>query len=271
MKVVFLVDNHDFAEFRGEWGLSVYIEHNGHRYLLDAGQSSRFAKNAEKLGVALDQVECAVLSHAHYDHADGMGAFFRANKTAPLYLRRCAYEKCYDRRDPSVPRYIGIGKGLLKRYKPRLRYVDGDLELNDGAYIIPHHAPNLEEAGLRANMYVRRDHGWIPDAFAHEQSLVFRTENGLVIFNSCSHAGADVIIREVAETFPGESICALVGGLHLYRHTPEQVRAFAEQVRRTGIRRIITGHCTGDAAFDILREELGDGVEPMWSGKRIEF
>ena len=29
----------------GEWGLSVYIEFEGNRYLLDAGASRRFARN----------------------------------------------------------------------------------------------------------------------------------------------------------------------------------------------------------------------------------
>lgn len=271
MKAVVLVDNISSGEFCGEWGLSFYIEHEGRRYLLDAGKSSRFAKNAEKLGISLADVDCAVLSHAHYDHADGMGAFFRANKTAPLYLRRCAYEKCYDRKNPAVPRYIGIGKGILKRWKPRLRYVDGPTQLSDGVTILPHTAPELEAVGLRASMFIRRNHVWVPDAFAHEQSLVFRTEAGLVVFNSCSHAGPGVILREVAEAFPGEKIRALVGGLHLFIRTPEEIRAFADEIRASGIEKVITGHCTGDEAYRILREELGETVEQMYSGMTISF
>lgn len=271
MKAVVLVDNIPCESFRGEWGLSYYIEHDGHRVLLDAGQSSLFAKNAALLGISLDSVECAVLSHAHYDHADGMGAFFRANRTAPLYLRRCSYEKCFDLKNPGAPRYIGIGKGILKAYKKRLCYVDGKTQLYENAYLLPHTAPGLDAVGRRANMFIRRNHAWVPDAFAHEQSLVLRTEKGLVIFSSCSHAGPGVILRETAEAFPGEDIYAFVGGLHLYIRTPEEIRASAEEIRAAGVRRIVTGHCTGEAAFKILAEELGDAVVQMHSGMEIEF
>ena len=42
-------------------------------------------------------------------------------------------------------------------------------------------------------------------------------------------------------------------------------------MRAIGVRKVITGHCTGDAAFAILREELGDAVEALFCGKTIEF
>ena len=60
--------------------------------LLDAGASSLFLKNAEKLGCEMSRVEYAVLSHAHYDHATGMADFFAANETARFFLREGAAE-----------------------------------------------------------------------------------------------------------------------------------------------------------------------------------
>ena len=82
--------------------------------------------------------------------------------------------------------------------------------------------------------------------------------------------GADNIIREVGETFPEKSIYALFGGLHLHESADEDVRALAERVRRTGIRKIYTGHCTGDHALEVLKEELGDTVEAIYSGFTID-
>jgi 7,8-dihydropterin-6-yl-methyl-4-(beta-D-ribofuranosyl)aminobenzene 5'-phosphate synthase len=35
--------------------------------------------------------------------------------------------------------------------------------------------------------------------------------------------------------------------------------------------RIITGHCTGEHAFEILKQELGDKVEQMHSGMVIDI
>ena len=55
-----------------EHGLSLYLEHRGHRLLLDAGSSGKFADNAAALGIDLSQVELAVLSHGHFDHGGGI-------------------------------------------------------------------------------------------------------------------------------------------------------------------------------------------------------
>ena len=76
MKVSVLVDNNDGAGLKGEWGLSFYIEYADKTVLLDAGLSPLFAENAEKMGLDLGNVDFAVLSHAHDDHANGLDRFF---------------------------------------------------------------------------------------------------------------------------------------------------------------------------------------------------
>ena len=110
---------------------------------------------------------------------------------------------------------------------------------------------------------------WITDCFDHEQSLVFELPEGLVIFSSCSHAGADLIISEVRQAFPDREILAILGGFHLYNKTPEYVRNLAERIRSLGKIGIYTGHCTGDHALELLKQELGDVVEGICSGFEI--
>lgn len=265
-----LTDNTASGSLCGEWGLSIYIEYNGHKYLLDTGETDLFLQNARKLNIPIEDVAYGILSHAHHDHSNGMPAFFEANRKAPFLLRDEAKNKCYDR-SADTPRYIGINEGILENYRERIVYLHHDLELNPGVHLIGHHAEGLEAQGRRASMFVLNGNEWNPDAFAHEQSLVFETDGGLVVFSSCSHAGADTILREVIERFPGREICAMIGGLHLFIRTSEEVRALAKRMREIGIRKIITGHCTGDAALAILREELGDTVETLCCGKTIEF
>lgn len=75
MKIKVLMDNISSGELAGEWGLSILIEYEGRKILLDTGASGAFAENAEKMGIDLAEVDFAVLSHAHYDHSDGMEAF----------------------------------------------------------------------------------------------------------------------------------------------------------------------------------------------------
>ena len=82
MKATVIVDNIRTEELHGEWGLCVYIEYNGKKVLLDAGSSGLFAENAKALGFDLADVEYGVLSHAHYDHGNGMEQFFRINSQA---------------------------------------------------------------------------------------------------------------------------------------------------------------------------------------------
>ena len=86
MKITVLVDNLRNGPLKGEWGLSFLIEYEKWKILLDTGASGLFARNARRLGIDLGEVDHAVLSHAHYDHSDGMSAFFRENDHAALYI-----------------------------------------------------------------------------------------------------------------------------------------------------------------------------------------
>ena len=136
--------------------------------------------------------------------------------------------------------------------------------------LLAHRTPGLSGVGKKAGMYVRKNGRWRPDDFSHEQSLVLDTKEGLVIFNSCSHGGADVIIREAEAAFPGKQIYGLIGGFHLFRSEDQEVRELADRIRKTGIRRICTGHCTGERAMEILKEELGNMAEQIYTGFEIE-
>lgn len=148
-------------------------------------------------------------------------------------------------------------------------FADGDFEIVPGVTLIPHRTPGLEEIGRKEELYVKKNGRKCPDCFDHEQSLVLDTDKGLVIFNSCSHAGADNIIQEIASVYPDRSIYALIGGFHLFRSSEEEVRALADRIRGTGIEKIYTGHCTGKRAFRILKEELGDKAEQIHTGLEI--
>lgn len=270
MKATVLVDNIAREGIAGEWGLSIFIEFQGKKILLDTGASKLFLKNAQKLGKKIEEVDYAVLSHAHYDHANGMETFFRHNDKACFYLRKGCRENCYHKKW-IFRTYIGLPKGVLKKYRERIRFAKGDYELCPGVSLIPHKAQGLDETGKKNKMLVRTKDGWKADDFSHEQSLVFDTPDGLVIFNSCSHGGADNIINEVKATYPDRNIKALIGGFHIYKRTEEEVRELARNIKETGIREIYTGHCTGQHSYDILKEELGDIAHQLSAGLEIEL
>lgn len=270
MRATVVVDNIESGGMAGEWGLCVFIEYKEHKILLDAGASSLFAENADKLNLPLEEVDFAVLSHAHYDHANGMERFFQRNDHAKFYLQKGCGEDCYHKKG-LIRRYIGMPRGVMAKYPDRIVYASGNLSLCGGVSLIPHTSPGLDSIGKREDMYRRENGRWRPDDFSHEQSLVFETSRGLVVFNSCSHGGAVNIIREVTAAFPGRKVLALIGGLHLYNKTEEEVRKLAALLRDTGVEKVYTGHCTGNAAFRILREELGDTVQQFYTGLSMSF
>lgn len=279
MKIQVLIDNIagtcGSRKLFGEWGLSVYVEFEGVRYLLDTGASHLFAKNAAVMGVNLSKVDVGVLSHAHFDHSDGMAKFFHVNEAAPFYLRKGAGENCYHAHKLigrfMYHEYIGIHKGFLKRFADRIRFAEGDMQIAPNVYLVPHKIPGLSAIGERAHLSVKENGKYRYDSFDHEQSLVFDMPRGLFVMNSCSHGGADNIVKEIEATFPGKKIYALLGGFHLFRYKDEVVRAFAERLRELDVQKIYTGHCTGDRAFEILREVLGDRAEQMFTGMTVEI
>lgn len=270
MLVKILIDNITKDKLQKEWGLAIYIEYNGHKLLLDTGATGKFIRNAEAMGIDLKQVEFGVLSHAHFDHSDGLEAFFKENAKASFYLREGSGENCYGKKW-IFHEYVGIHKGYLTRYRDRIVYAAGDYEIVPGVTLIPHKTTGLDQKGKRAGMYVRRNGKWVPDSFSHEQSLVFDTDRGLVIFNSCSHGGADNIIREVADTYPEKKIYALIGGFHLYASSKAEILTLAEGINKTGIEKVYTGHCTGKRAFRILKGVLGERAEQMYTGMELEI
>lgn len=270
MKATVIVDNISDNSIKGEWGLSIYIEYEEKKILLDSGASSLFVENASKLNIPLQDVNYAVLSHAHYDHANGMRQFFIINDRAKFYVRDACAENCYAKKW-IFRKYIGMPKGILKKNNDRIVYVTGDYIVTEGVSLIPHKTKGLSEIGIRENMYLKRKGGWMPDDFSHEQSLVFDTPKGLVIFNSCSHGGAANIINEVATTYPNKKVLALIGGFHIYNKTEEEVRILARKIKETGIEYVYTGHCTGKKSYMILKEELGDVVRQLKVGFVMEF
>ena len=51
----------------------------------------------------------------------------------------------------------------------------------------------------------------------------------------------------------------------------QEVRALARRLRDTGVAQILTGHCTGERGFALLREELGAQVTQFSTGLVVEL
>ncbi len=270
-KMTVVVDNIAYGKYKGEWGLSILFEYGNKNILIDCGGSNLFAQNMEQLDLDIKDVDYGILSHAHYDHANGIPYFLEHNSKAKFYMRDAVSDNCYGKELIFFTKYIGIPKGLLKKYEDRIVKVSGDYTLCDGVYLIPHKIDNLEKIGHREKMYTKVGKDYLYDNFAHEQSVVLETDKGLVIINSCSHGGAANIIREIQTTFPDKQIYGFIGGFHLYNKRNVEIKQLAKEIESTGISYICTGHCTMKRAYKILNEELGNKVEQLHVGFVKEF
>lgn len=280
MRVTVLMENTalEGCGLAAEHGLSLYILHRGRAILLDAGSSGQFAENAEKLGVDLAGVELGVLSHGHYDHADGLRRFFQINSKAKVYARPGAGGPYFSIHEDG-PKFIGIHRDVWEGCRDRFVTVEGLYSLEEGAWLVPETVRSTAFSGRADNLvYKRGTDDFLPDDYRHEQSLVLETRRGLVVFNSCSHGGIVNIVRGVREQLPDKRVFAVVGGFHMFgkgesgMNCPEEyVLAVADALKELGVEEIYTGHCTGQPALNLLRKRFGPGCRALSTGQVLEF
>lgn len=69
----------------GSTGNSLYVEHEGKGYLIDAGLSAkRMTEQLTAIGRSIDDVEAVFVTHEHSDHIKGVGVLARKYKL-PIY------------------------------------------------------------------------------------------------------------------------------------------------------------------------------------------
>ena len=275
MKIVTLLENTarrpGLAAARG---LSLYVETDRRKVLFDMGPDASFLDNARSLGIDLAAVDTAVLSHGHSDHGGGLAAFCKANQQAKIYLRREALGAYYAVLPGQEPGYIGLppeAGDLAERfaYTGALERLDQGLTLFSGVEDQPSlraAAPKLQEKTME---------GFRPDGFAHEQHLLAEENGKAVLLAGCGHLGIVNILR-AAERRLGRRPDMVFGGFHLFELKPDAPESqallaatAAELAKGTTI--YYTGHCTGDWAYDRLRETLGDRLRVMDCGAAAEL
>jgi len=102
-----------------------------------------------------------------------------------------------------------------------------------------------------------------------EQALVIETSKGLVMLVSCAHPGIARMVETVEKQRNAKSIRMIVGGLHMYEQSEQQVRPVLAQLQKLNVQSVVLGHCTGDLAMRIFREAYGDRFAAAGAGKRI--
>jgi len=246
----------------GEWGFSALVEADGHRILLDTGaHPETVLQNARELKVDLSDVQEVVLTHNHGDHVAGL-----------LTLRREMMKK-----NPAAMSVVHVGKGIFysrpsangegnpmiairKEYEAAggkfIEHPDGT-EIFPGAWLTGPVPRKYPERNWSVSGKVQTPGGLVEDNIPEDQSLVLNTPQGLVVVTGCGHAGIVNILTFSATKYPATPVFAIVGGLHLFPATDEQLDWTGDEFRQFKVANLVGAHCTGIEAVYRLRQRAG--------------
>lgn len=268
------------------WGFSSLIEFNGKRILFDAGSNADlFKKNVIRLGVDLKRIDFVVVSHAHYDHLNGIDYLLSINPSVKIYFPDDTFWGA-----PSLFNATGLDSLVKDSLPPELRYFDGKsavfrIDQSGGRFL---HAsieyvkefkeimPGVTLVPTRAKYmgYFSKypsDSNDVKLNNLPELSLALATDKGEVLFVGCSHSGVENIIRE-SKLKTGKEIDLLVGGFHLLPFNRKQTTSICNMIKNDlKVARVAPGHCTGHLAFKMLSDLYKENFIYAGLGEKIVF
>jgi 7,8-dihydropterin-6-yl-methyl-4-(beta-D-ribofuranosyl)aminobenzene 5'-phosphate synthase len=247
----------------GEWGFAALVEVDGKRILFDTGaRPETVLNNAREMRIDLSNVEEVVISHNHSDHTGGL-----------VTLRRELQKQ-----NPNALSRAHVGEGIfLSRLLPNGNDANGllrfkaDYEAMGGRFVV--HAKPTEllpgvwftgpvprvfpEKNYPTGLKLKASGGDVDDTIPEDSSLVFATDEGLVVLSGCGHSGVVNTVEYARKAVESAPILAVVGGLHLFGASDEVLAWTAEKLKAVGLRNLLGAHCTGIEATFRIRQLAG--------------
>ena len=246
----------------GEWGFSALIEADGHRILLDTGaHPDTVLQNAHDLKIDLSDVKEVILTHNHWDHVSGLmtlrremmkknpSAFSVVHVARGIFYSRPAPEGEDNRMIALKKEYEATGGKFIEH--------DEAAEIFPGAWLTGPVPRKYPERNWSVSGKVQTPAGLVEDTIPEDQSLVLNTAEGLVVVTGCGHAGIVNILTFARHEFPNEPVEAVIGGLHLFPATDEQLDWTADKMKEFKVQNLMGAHCTGIEAVYRIRQKLG--------------
>lgn len=246
----------------GEWGFSALIEADHHRVLLDTGgHPDTVLQNARDLKIDLSDVQDVILTHNHWDHVSGLMTLRKEMmKKNPAALSRIYVARgiFYSRPGPDGEHNPMIA--IKKEYESgggKFIELENAAQIFPGAWLTGPVPRKYPERNWSAVGKVQTPAGLVEDNIPEDQSLVLNTPQGLVVITGCGHAGIVNILTFAREQFPNEPVQAIIGGLHLFAASDQQLDWTADKLKDFKVANLVGAHCTGIEAVYRMREHLG--------------
>jgi 7,8-dihydropterin-6-yl-methyl-4-(beta-D-ribofuranosyl)aminobenzene 5'-phosphate synthase len=260
VRITTLSENTAQGGFLGEWGLSILVETESAKVLLDTGLGSSAVHNADLMGIDFSTIDAIVLSHAHGDHTGGLRDVLRRVRKQVQVIAHP---------DIWIPKYVVQGE--MSRYAG-IPFMKDDLESLGASFTLTAKpfriGDDITTTGeiemttdyetIDGRLCVKKGDRMIPDPLADDLALVVKTSEGLVLITGCAHRGIINTIRQTQKLTGGEYIHTIMGGTHLIVASPERIDKTASELKGLGLQRLGVSHCTGFNAFAALAKELKD-------------
>ena len=286
MKWTILSDNRSSdSHLSTEHGLSILLETERHKILLDTGASDLFIRNAEQLGIDLSDVDYVFISHGHSDHAGGLRYFLEHNQKAKVIVSHDAMSGQFFSKRGNLH---SITTEWPEIDDDSLLLIDQTCEVADSIHVISR-IPQIHPTPKgNQNLYVqdakRRtsennvvlastlsseeefdevNGAFIHDDFRHELVLYV---DGL-LFTGCAHSGLENILA--ACPWPVHTV---VGGFHLLdgQESEEELVTLAHKLKANYPETLFyTSHCTGDHVYDVMKDVMGKHLHAFSLGTVI--
>ncbi len=104
------------------------------------------------------------------------------------------------------------------------------------------------------------------DLISDDSALAYKSEQGLIVFIGCGHAGVENIIERAKEVCSDERIHAVIGGLHLKFSGSQRAVALGAYLQAEAVEQLFACHCTGSRKVGLPRQRhIGAGFEFRFS------
>jgi len=104
-----------------------------------------------------------------------------------------------------------------------------------------------------------------------EQSLIIKSEKGLIIITGCAHPGIVNILEKAKEMFPSENIYLVLGGFHLEDELYPELKSIISDFRKLNVQKAALCHCSGERTRELFKKEYGDNYIENGVGKVINI
>lgn len=260
--------------FLGEWGLSVLIEFDAIKILLDTGAAISCVHNADALGIDLSTIDKIVLSHGHYDHTGGLREVLRRmRKEVEIIAHPDLFQAKYSRRGGKADRYAGMPfrREELESLGARFHLSRQSEKLSEKILTTGEVPMVTEYETVDSALFIKEDSGFQPDPVMDDQAVIIRTESGLVVILGCAHRGMINTLYYAQKISGITPVNAVIGGSHLMGSSQERIWQSIAALRQIGVRKLGLCHCTDLPVISLLSQEFGDSFIFVKSGMRIEF